>query len=91
MEREIAKYDNWPVERAFNLDVLQYWRNREHEVPLLALTVRHLLGIPASTAQLERLFSAAGRAITRRRPKLKASRASDLIYGHANVVRGLVP
>eukprot|EP00973_Karenia_brevis_P083700 11612573-Karenia_brevis.AAC.1 len=61
-EREVAIYDGWPAEREVHLDVLPYWRRRCAQVPLLALVARHVLGIPASTASLERLFSASGRA-----------------------------
>ena len=57
-------------------------------MPYISVVAMWVLGIPGSTASLERVFSAAGRAITRRRPRLKPSRAAAIIYGHANVVRG---
>ena len=47
------------------------------------------LSSPGSTAGSERLFSAAGRAVTPRRPKLERSRAGSLIFGHCNVDRGV--
>ena len=58
-------------------------------MPNVALIARWLLSVPPSTASLERLFSAAGRGITRRRPRLQGVRGARLLYGHANVVRGL--
>ena len=57
-------------------------------MPHLAAVAMHVLSVPGSTAALERLFSAAGRAVNRRRPRLGSMNASKLIYGHANVVRG---
>ena len=58
-------------------------------MPHLAVVARQVFCVPASSANVERLFSAAGRAITRRRPRLGAPHANSLIYGHANVVRGV--
>ena len=48
-----------------------------------------VLGVPARTAHLERLFSAAGRAVNKRRPRLKKRRAARFILAHANIVRGI--
>ena len=58
-------------------------------MPLLAMVARDALGTPASTASLERLFSAAGRAVTRRRPRLQSKGAANLIFGHASVAKGI--
>ena len=44
-------------------------------MPHLATLARDVFGVPASTAALERLFSAAGRAITRRLPRLQTKGA----------------
>ena len=68
---------------------LSWWRQNCSRFPLLAPVAQHLLGIPGGTAMIERLFSAAGRAVTRRRPRLSAKRAAATIFGHANVVRGV--
>ena len=59
-------------------------------MPNIAVIAQWHLGIPGSTAALERLFSAAGRAVTRRRPRLRSKRAAHFIYGHANIVRNHV-
>ena len=48
-----------------------------------------VLGVPASTASLERLFSDTGRAITRRYPRLQPRNAAGLIFGHANIQFGV--
>jgi hypothetical protein len=72
------------------VDVLDWWRQHSGQLPRLALVARHLFALPASTASLERLFSAAGRAVNKRRPRLKDASAAALIYGHANLVRGHV-
>ena len=48
-------------------------------------------GDPGTTAALERLFSGAGRAICRRKPRLTSKQASAMIFGHANVVNNISP
>jgi hypothetical protein len=89
IERQIVLYDHFPAEPRMDYSPLAFWKKHGARMPYLALVARHLFGIPASTSSLERLFSAAGRAITRRRPRLSSKRASHLIFGHANVVRGV--
>jgi hypothetical protein len=67
---------------------LAWWRAHAWQFPLLATVAMHLFSLPASTAALERLFSAAGRAVNRRRATLRPASAANLIFGHANVRRG---
>ena len=64
---------------------LSWWRSHEGQMPALAQFAQAALGVPGSSAALERLFSKAGLFITRRRPRLKPGRASDMLFGHANV------
>ena len=52
------------------------------QLPYLGSLAAVVLGVPASTAALERLFSDAGRAVTRRRPRLQRRNAANLIFGH---------
>ena len=58
---------------------LHFWSSRRLQVPYLATLAVHVLGMPATTAALERLFSGAGRAICRRKPRLTSKRASAMI------------
>ena len=46
-------------------DVLQWWRVREIKWPQLAKMVKQYFAAPASSAGVERLFSAAGKMHTR--------------------------
>jgi hypothetical protein len=89
IERQVVLYDHFPPEPRMEYSPLAFWKKNSARMPYLAVVARHLFGIPASTSSLERLFSAAGRAVTRRRPRLSSKRASHLIFGHANVVRGV--
>ena len=45
---------------------LAFWRAHAWTMPHLAVVAQHVLGVPASTANIERLFSAAGRAVSKR-------------------------
>ena len=69
----------------------KWWKDREDKLTLLSLVALAILAIPASTANVERLFSAAGRAINRRRPQLQRKPVSYMLFGHANIVRGVSP
>ena len=69
---DLEKYLELPQE-AMNVDVLQWWKLRDHNkktdpstgrpegLPHLARMVRQYLGEPATSAGVERLFSKAGR------------------------------
>lgn len=70
---------------------VSFWKKHATFFPCLAILAREILAIPASSAALERLFSGANRGVTHRRPRLKPSRASALIYGHANISLGILP
>ena len=89
VERQLCVYALIPEKKDLDEGPLAFWKNHEHRMPHLAVVARQIFSVPASSANVERLFSAAGRAITRRRPRLQAFHAANLIYGHANVVRGV--
>ena len=87
--RQLSRYEALPAITDVQLDVLSWWRENAWQFPLISIVASWVFAVPASTASLERLFSAAGRAITRRRPRLQAKNAAELIFGHCNVVRGI--
>ena len=86
---ELERYDLFPAARDPASNPLDFWREHGWTMPHIAVVASHALGVPASTANAERLFSAAGRAVTRRRPRLGRKRAALLIFAHANAVRGV--
>ena len=89
VEEELVRYDLCPPNPHLNQSPLDFWKQSAWNMPHVALVAQHVLGIPGSTANVERLFSGAGRLVTRRRPRLQSKRASRMIFGHANVVRGI--
>ena len=70
---DLQKYLALPAEANMDLDVLSWWKARDHGLPadpatgrpeglpILAKMARQYLGRPASSAGVERMFSKAGR------------------------------
>jgi hypothetical protein len=54
----------------FGSDVLSWWKDHMGTFPRLARVARQYLGIPASSATVERIFSRAGSAMTNKRNRL---------------------
>ena len=88
IESQLVRFHALPQVELATLDLCSWWKEHAWQFPHLAVFAKHLLGLPASTAALERLFSAAGRAVTHRRARLQDASAANLIFGHANVRRG---
>ena len=61
------------------LDPIQWWASRAHDFPLLAQPAQHVLTIPASQAQSERLFTSAGLIMTKKRLSLSADNVELLV------------
>ena len=89
VDNQLSMYDLVPLQRDMDCGPLSFWKDHAQEMPYLAAVAQHVFSVPASTVVVERLFSAAGRAVTRRRPRLSAMRAANTILGHANVSRGV--
>ena len=47
--------------RSAPVDVLKWWKEKEHKWPALAKIVKQYFSAPASTGGVERVFSAAGK------------------------------
>lgn len=56
-----------------------YWKEHQHEFPILAKMARDILSIPASGAGVERLFNCARDICHYRRGQLKADTTRDLM------------
>jgi len=67
-----------------DLDILDYWKSKETDFPLLARVAKKYYGIPITSASSERLFSAAGNVITSSRTLLNTDKAEQLIFIHDN-------
>jgi hypothetical protein len=66
VSQELRLYRLMAIE-PFGSDVLNWWKDRVRTLPRLARVARQYLGIPASSATVERIFSRAGSAMTKKR------------------------
>ena len=57
---ELEEYLAMPLEDT-DIVLLDWWKNHEYRFPKLAKMAKQYLAAPASTAGVERVFSAAGR------------------------------
>ena len=63
---------------------LDMWRKRAKEFPYLARLARRVLSIPATQAQSERMFSAAGLTVNKRRGSLDPENVEMLVFLRCN-------
>lgn len=86
IEKYIHKFEKTPES---DCDILAFWKANQADVPDLARFARSILGIPASSATSERLFSQAGKTISETRTKISAARAEQLIFINTNYDRAI--
>ena len=60
-------------------DPLQFWKNHANKFPLLSRYARSLLSMPATTASVEREFSAAGWILNERRSHLQPNKLENIL------------
>jgi hypothetical protein len=67
-----------------NTDPLEWWSANEINFPALSVMVQQYLGVPATSASPERLFSLAGRAFNDLRQKMKEEMLEILMWARIN-------
>ena len=88
VDNQLSMYDLVPLQMNMDNGPLALWKAYAEDMPCLAAVARHVLAVPASAANVERLFSAAGHAVTLRRPRFSVGRAANTMFGYANVTMG---
>lgn len=63
---------------------LLWWKENEAKFPTLALLAKSYLAIPATSTPSERLFSAAGNIVTKKRASLTSKHVDMLTFLHSN-------
>ena len=66
-------------------DAVEWWQENAKLFPNLAVMARQYMGCPASSATVERLFSAVGGCFSKKRRSAGAESISDLIFTKMNV------
>ena len=63
---------------------LQWWKENETKFPALALVAKSYLAAPATSTPSERLFSAAGTIVSKKRASLTKEHVDMLTFLHSN-------
>ena len=84
---EIDEYFKLPFTIApdTQFDVLLWWKQHAYLFPLLCRVARRYLGIPATEAAIERVWSTGGNLVTPKRTRLRDENAAQTIMLHENV------
>ena len=82
----MVRYESFSVPPK-DVNILKWWKEHEKVLPLLAKLAKKVLTIPASSSKSERVFSAGGNFVTRRRNKLAPKKVEDLIIIKENKTR----
>ena len=69
VKKQLASFKAEP-QSGVESDPLAWWEDKQTRYPLLAAAARDLLGVPGSTAALERAFSNAGTIFGPKRARL---------------------
>ena len=67
-----------------NVNTLQWWKDHEAEFPHVARMAKQYLGVPATSASVERLFSSVGLVKTDLRGSLLDSTTVDIMWAKHN-------
>ncbi|KAK0521053.1 hypothetical protein OC835_007013 [Tilletia horrida] len=71
--------------------VLEWWRDNERNLPKLARVARRVLASVGSTAEVERVFSAAGRVLSPRRRRVAPKTLQNIIIAQQLIRTGYDP
>ena len=83
---ELAAYLSLPqIPNTSEWAGLKWWEAQAAKFPNLSVMARQYLGCPASSATVERLFSAVGIAFSHKGKNAKADTLADIIFAKTNV------
>ena len=83
VKSEAKRYLELPA-APMNTDPLEWWAVNEINFPALSVMARQYLGVPATSASAERLFSIAGRAFDDLRQGMKEQMLEMLMWARIN-------
>ena len=67
--------------------IFRWWKENATRFPIVARVARNILGVPATQAYSERLFSRAGNIISEKRSCLLSDRVEQLCFLSANSIK----
>ena len=84
IRKEMDRYENFSIPGK-NINILQWWKQHEAVLPLLASLAKRIFAIPASSAKSERVFSTGGNIVTAKRNRLSPKNVESLIVIKENM------
>ena len=82
-ESEAAAYLELP-DVSMDTDILVWWAEHEEKFPHLSVMARQFLGVPATSASAERLFSIAGRVYDDLRQGMRPEMLEERMWAKIN-------
>ena len=76
---EIDRYISMKISFSKDETILQWWNKHSLTFPQLSSLAKSLFAIPASSATAERIFSASGRILEKRRQSLNPDNVDDIL------------
>ncbi len=83
--RELERYNEEDI-AATTTNPLEWWKCRSGIYPMLSNLMQHYLCIPGTSVPSERVFSAAGNIVNKKRCSLHSTNVDMLVFLHANHV-----
>jgi hypothetical protein len=83
LKKEISFFLSTPFiskEDLESFDLLKWWKDHEKQFPLLSVIARKVLGIPATSACCERIFSKSGNVISSLRANISPQNVDMTIF-----------
>ena len=84
IRKEMKRYESFS-NPGKHVNILQWWKTHEGDLPLLASFAKRILAIPASSAKSERVFSTGGNIVTAKRNRLSPKNVQNLIVIKENM------
>lgn len=73
-------------ENADDIDILSFWKDKQHSFPVLSSIAKQVCAIPASNTVIERLFSASKNVVTEKRTRLGSEKINELLFLQKNLI-----
>lgn len=84
-QAEMERYLAEPRAKGKSLDILQWWKEHQMVYPYLARVARKYLAIPASSTPSERVFSACGNLVCKKRARISHEMVDQMIFLNKNM------
>ena len=84
IRKEMDRYESFSIPGK-NVTTLDWWKQHEGVLPLLASLAKRILAIPASSSKSERVFSTGGNIVTAKRNRLSPKNVENLIVIKENM------